>query len=252
MSHWSWLLSGVVAFVASNVDELLVSVMQFAQAEATAAAAAHTQSDSESDRHCHQESQPNENTPLQPTQVATESNSDALRVHHVVLGQLVGFTLIVLVSLCGYALGHFLQRPWIGLLGLLPIVLGVKELAHEGRKALCPRPRRTLQQPAVTAESGAATAYHVRDVDEISPDEPHAALHRPSAASSFVLSSLREAPSSRSSARVSSCCSPHTLQVASVAFASGSDSIGQCTRLASFIRNVFQIRCRTSPRFAMC
>ena len=114
MSHWSWLLSGVVAFVASNVDELLVSVMQFAQAEATAAAAAHTQSDSESDRHCHQESQPNENTPLQPTQVATESNSDALRVHHVVLGQLVGFTLIVLVSLCGYALGHFLQRSGSG------------------------------------------------------------------------------------------------------------------------------------------
>jgi len=99
---------------AARICERTTGVGSAVRESEAAAAAVHTQSDTESDRHCNQESQPNENAPLQPTQIATESDGDTLRVHHVVLGQLVGFTLIVLVSLCGYALGHFLQRSGSG------------------------------------------------------------------------------------------------------------------------------------------
>lgn len=43
----------------------------------------------------------------------------------IVLGQYVGFTVLVLASFGGFFGGHFFPSEWIGLLGLLPISLGV-------------------------------------------------------------------------------------------------------------------------------
>jgi|694.fasta_scaffold132339_3 cadmium resistance protein CadD (predicted permease) len=51
-----------------------------------------------------------------------------LRAVHVVGGQLIGFTLLVLVSLSAYLGRALLPLPWLGLLGLLPISLGVSAL----------------------------------------------------------------------------------------------------------------------------
>ena len=51
-----------------------------------------------------------------------------LRAVHVVGGQLIGFTLLVLVSLSAYLGRALVPLPWLGLLGLLPISLGVSAL----------------------------------------------------------------------------------------------------------------------------
>lgn len=50
----------------------------------------------------------------------------ALRRWHVVAGQAVGFTGLVALSLLGFALGFLLPRPYVGLLGILPVLLGLR------------------------------------------------------------------------------------------------------------------------------
>lgn len=50
----------------------------------------------------------------------------ALKRWHIVTGQLVGFTGLVAISLLGFAFSFLLPRPYIGLLGLLPIFLGFR------------------------------------------------------------------------------------------------------------------------------
>jgi cadmium resistance protein CadD (predicted permease) len=59
---------------------------------------------------------------------------------HVVAGQYLGFALLVLASLVGFVGGQIVPTPWIGLLGLLPISLGVSRMidsldptAHDGK-----------------------------------------------------------------------------------------------------------------------
>ncbi len=53
---------------------------------------------------------------------------------HIVLGQYLGFTALVAISLVGYFARYVAPREWIGLLGLLPVAIGVKKLI-EWRKA---------------------------------------------------------------------------------------------------------------------
>jgi cadmium resistance transport/sequestration family protein len=50
------------------------------------------------------------------------------RVRQIVLGQYLGFTAILLMSLPGYWGGMLLPEAWIGLLGLLPIAIGLRQL----------------------------------------------------------------------------------------------------------------------------
>lgn len=47
---------------------------------------------------------------------------------HVVVGELVGFTALVSVSLLGFLLGLIIPPIYIGLLGMLPILIGVRNL----------------------------------------------------------------------------------------------------------------------------
>ncbi|QSJ20319.1 cadmium resistance transporter [Nostoc sp. UHCC 0702] len=47
---------------------------------------------------------------------------------HILIGQYLGFTVIILASLPGFFGGLVVPREWIGLLGLLPIAIGIKEL----------------------------------------------------------------------------------------------------------------------------
>ena len=47
---------------------------------------------------------------------------------HIVVGQYLGFTLLILASLPGFLGGLVVPREWIGLLGLLPIAIGVRQL----------------------------------------------------------------------------------------------------------------------------
>jgi cadmium resistance protein CadD (predicted permease) len=52
---------------------------------------------------------------------------------HVVVGELVGFTALVSVSLLGFLLGLIIPPIYIGLLGILPILIGVRNLVTLNR-----------------------------------------------------------------------------------------------------------------------
>lgn len=50
------------------------------------------------------------------------------RVKHIVIGEFIGFTALVVASLPGFFGGLVLPEAWIGLLGLLPIAIGINHL----------------------------------------------------------------------------------------------------------------------------
>ncbi len=52
------------------------------------------------------------------------------RRRHIVFGQYLGFTILIIASLPGFFGGLVVPREWIGLLGLLPIAIGLKQLLN--------------------------------------------------------------------------------------------------------------------------
>ncbi|BAQ59855.1 cadmium resistance transporter [Geminocystis sp. NIES-3708] len=50
------------------------------------------------------------------------------RPKHVVVGELLGFTTLVCISLIGFLIGLVISPNWIGLLGFLPILIGFNNL----------------------------------------------------------------------------------------------------------------------------
>jgi cadmium resistance transport/sequestration family protein len=52
---------------------------------------------------------------------------------HVLAGQYLGFTALVLISLLGFLGGLIVPREWIGLLGLLPIIIGIRHWLNRNR-----------------------------------------------------------------------------------------------------------------------
>ena len=53
------------------------------------------------------------------------------RPWHIIIGQYLGFTALILASLPGFFGGLILPRPWIGLFGLVPIIIGIKSLMNQ-------------------------------------------------------------------------------------------------------------------------
>jgi cadmium resistance transport/sequestration family protein len=83
--HWLSVLSkSIVAFAATNIDDILVLTLFFAQKN--------------------------------------------LRRWHIVIGQYLGLAGLIAISLAGYFARLIIPRTWIGLLGLTPIVIGIKKL----------------------------------------------------------------------------------------------------------------------------
>lgn len=74
------------------------------------------------------------------------------RRRHIVFGQYLGFTVLILASLPGYFGGLIVPRAWIGLLGLLPIAIGIKQLLS--------REQETPQVQTVTSEFKYAASSH--------------------------------------------------------------------------------------------
>jgi cadmium resistance protein CadD (predicted permease) len=54
------------------------------------------------------------------------------RPKHVVIGEFLGFTALVLASLPGFLGGLVIPATWIGLLGFLPIIIGTNNLLSRG------------------------------------------------------------------------------------------------------------------------
>ncbi|MEH1911605.1 MAG: cadmium resistance transporter [Nostoc sp.] len=52
------------------------------------------------------------------------------RLRHIVAGQFLGFTVLLILSLPGLFGGLVLSKSWIGLLGLLPMSIGISSLVN--------------------------------------------------------------------------------------------------------------------------
>ena len=53
------------------------------------------------------------------------------RKRHIFIGQYLGFFAIIMLSLPGFFGGLFIQREWLGLLGIIPIAIGMKQLINQ-------------------------------------------------------------------------------------------------------------------------
>jgi cadmium resistance transport/sequestration family protein len=52
------------------------------------------------------------------------------RPRHIIIGQYLGFSALILASLPGFFGGLIVPRTWIGLLGLVPIAIGITRLVN--------------------------------------------------------------------------------------------------------------------------
>jgi cadmium resistance transport/sequestration family protein len=80
--------TGITAFTATNLDDLVILTLLFSQVNAT------------------------------------------FRRRHIVIGQYLGFCTLVIASLVGFLGGLVLPSHWIGLLGLVPITIGLNRLIN--------------------------------------------------------------------------------------------------------------------------
>jgi len=83
------LLVGVSAFIATNIDDIVILLLLFSQI-----------------------------------------NSN-FRYRHIIAGQYLGFTVLVIASLPGLFGGLIIPPNWIGLLGLIPIAMGISSLINQ-------------------------------------------------------------------------------------------------------------------------
>jgi cadmium resistance transport/sequestration family protein len=83
------MITGSVSFVATNLDDIIILMVFFAQVNST------------------------------------------FRRRHIILVQYLGFTFIIIASLPGFFGGLILPKAWIGLLGLLPIIIGISHLINQ-------------------------------------------------------------------------------------------------------------------------
>ncbi|PPJ63703.1 cadmium resistance transporter [Cuspidothrix issatschenkoi] len=77
---------GIIAFVATNIDDIIILLLLFSQID------------------------------------------NNFRRRHIFVGQYLGFIAIIILSLPGFFGGLVIKRELIGLLGLLPIGIGIKQL----------------------------------------------------------------------------------------------------------------------------
>ncbi|GAB1540122.1 cadmium resistance transporter [Scytonema sp. NUACC21] len=80
--------TGIAAFTATNLDDLIILTLLFSQVNAT------------------------------------------FRRRHIVIGQYLGFCTLVIASLIGFLGGLVVPSHWIGLLGLVPITIGINRLLN--------------------------------------------------------------------------------------------------------------------------
>lgn len=88
------IITGVVAFSATNIDDIVILLLFFAQVD------------------------------------------DNFRPWQIVIGQYLGFTILVILSLPGLFSGLILPGNLIGLLGLIPIAMGISILVNQETDSL--------------------------------------------------------------------------------------------------------------------
>ena len=56
------------------------------------------------------------------------------RRRHIVIGQYLGFTALIIASLPGFFGGLIVPKAWIGILGLVPIAIGISQLVNREKE----------------------------------------------------------------------------------------------------------------------
>lgn len=80
--------TGITAFTATNLDDLVILTLLFSQVNAT------------------------------------------FRRRHIVIGQYLGFCTLIIASMIGFLGGLVLPSHWVGLLGLVPVTIGLNRLLN--------------------------------------------------------------------------------------------------------------------------
>ncbi|MFB1100438.1 CadD family cadmium resistance transporter [Terribacillus sp. JSM ZJ617] len=95
------ILSALGSFIATNVDDIFVLMLLFSQAKA-------------------------QNQPSDGFTPNMEMTGNRIYNRDIVIGQYLGFGILVLISLLATFGVTLIPDQWVGLLGLIPIYLGVK------------------------------------------------------------------------------------------------------------------------------
>lgn len=210
--------SAVVCFASTNIDEALVLVVYFA---------------------------------------AAAEGKRGFRRHHVWAGHLLGFTSVMLMSLGGAFVGSFLPNEYSGLLGFVPLFMGLAQMRHWGDKDSDKgRERDETDVTGANFESAAEAKLESRSSREsqqhqwrdtaIKPTSTASTsppMHRSPAKQSKPARSRRQNPSSTSqqlpiralpplmaarekmTTALTAVYSVHSLKVAAAAIANGGDNV---------------------------
>jgi cadmium resistance protein CadD (predicted permease) len=152
MGFFQLIIKSIFAFVIVNIDEFLVLLLFFTKAIADH----HSNHD-----HHHQA-------------------DDQLTVFQIIAGQIIGFTIIIGISLFGSLFGLFIPYRYISLIGFVPLVLGCIELSKVLRfwwKKCCTKKSRITSAsyaspPAVsTVPTSPTPLSHLPGTDSISLEE---------------------------------------------------------------------------------
>lgn len=91
----NWVVAAVItsltSFMATNIDDLVILILFFSQTD------------------------------------KFSQTGNALRSRHILVGHTIGFIALIVASLPGFFGGLFLPHEWIGLLGVLPIAIGIQQ-----------------------------------------------------------------------------------------------------------------------------
>lgn len=83
--------TGIAAFIATNLDDLVILTLLFSQVNLT------------------------------------------FRRRHIIMGKYLGFSTLVIASLTGFLGGIVLPSQWVGILGLVPIAVGINRLLNSDK-----------------------------------------------------------------------------------------------------------------------
>ncbi|MBD0387493.1 MAG: cadmium resistance transporter [Nostoc sp. C3-bin3] len=84
--------------------------------------------------------------------------NSSFRCRHIIAGQYLGFTLLVLASLPGLFGGLIIPANWIGLLGLIPIAMGISSLINQEEDEIQEVAVETTEYP----ETNTASIFNVQ------------------------------------------------------------------------------------------
>jgi len=94
-------ISAIGAFIVTNIDDIFVLMLLFSQAKTHAKTS-------------------------DGRKVNMKTKNNLINPREIVIGQYLGFSLLVLISLLGTFGVMLIPKQWVGLLGLIPIFLGIK------------------------------------------------------------------------------------------------------------------------------